>query len=749
MRQFFITTVLALLGLWSAPVAALSSADRAELPHVNLLKNPGFELGKASWSNSGGSFSHSVSGANGLVTFNPSASGQYFQSALVTIPADLATTGSCLAYIKHDNTDATEVLKVLDSSGNLLAQASLGGDIGSAYNATAVPFKCPSGQIRMRIESTADSPLVSYDSAWLGSDNASFIQSNAETLGTVRYAGTSLCEWTPGNTGGAYTAFSADTDCPTATVSGSKVSAPGTKIPAIVSTNLAPGWYKVTFSGQFVPENNSTTATQRCRISDGTSTSGYLHTQITSGVSISASRTQMTGYFYYALPQSSVTWQPQCASSSDSNDPYIINSNTLDSFEASLEFSPAQNQAGRRYDTYGWFVDASIATTNTTNISTGTGSQATYSGLENANLAMTQNSTSTLSVGIPCSSTNAATVGALTCSVGNESIGVTYNLPKPGKARACFVFGHRFSGGTTADASIAFQVVETAANSQTILQEGGDKLSVRSTVDNDTVSHPFRVCGIFDFVSAGQKTLRLFYEQSASNLSASEIFTDLETTIGQRNIRVTVEPISESVPAPVVSGPFEPVTAVSGSYTVLAGDRFIEADATGGALTVTLPTAVGATGKLYTISKKDSSANLVTIATTSSQTIGSKSATVTRLIFQGEAVTLRSDGANWRYVSDELRIMEGEITQTGNSTCTAGKGAGYSVSCSLAGVVDVSFSAPFATSAVSCVIGLTENTNDVSCRSTTPGASGMTTACVNAAGTGQNRSRSFMCRGYR
>lgn len=80
------------------------------------------------------------------------------------------------------------------------------------------------------------------------------------------------------------------------------------------------------------------------------------------------------------------------------------------------------------------------------------------------------------------------------------------------------------------------------------------------------------------------------------------------------------------------------------NYTLTTTDDVIKADATSGAITMTLPTAVGVK-KAYRIKKIDSTSNAVNIATTSSQTIdGSSSIAIT---VQNTALLLVSDGANW------------------------------------------------------------------------------------------------------
>jgi len=91
-----------------------------------------------------------------------------------------------------------------------------------------------------------------------------------------------------------------------------------------------------------------------------------------------------------------------------------------------------------------------------------------------------------------------------------------------------------------------------------------------------------------------------------------------------------------------------PVVSTAISYAVLATDYLILANAGGGGITVTLPTAIGVTGRLIEVKKTDSSANLVTVATSLAQTIdGSASATIG---LPQTALLCCSDGSNWEII---------------------------------------------------------------------------------------------------
>lgn len=85
--------------------------------------------------------------------------------------------------------------------------------------------------------------------------------------------------------------------------------------------------------------------------------------------------------------------------------------------------------------------------------------------------------------------------------------------------------------------------------------------------------------------------------------------------------------------------------AKTSTYTATALDSFI--DCTSGTFTVTLPTAVGIKGKRYTV--KNSGAGIITLATTSGQTIDD--VTTKTLSTQWSNYQVVSDDFNWKIVS--------------------------------------------------------------------------------------------------
>jgi hypothetical protein len=85
------------------------------------------------------------------------------------------------------------------------------------------------------------------------------------------------------------------------------------------------------------------------------------------------------------------------------------------------------------------------------------------------------------------------------------------------------------------------------------------------------------------------------------------------------------------------------------AYTLTANDSVILADASGGAFTLTLPTAVGISGTVYTI-KRISASNNVTIDGAGAETIDGAATYV--LTAQWQAVELISNGTSWFVIGE-------------------------------------------------------------------------------------------------
>ena len=91
-------------------------------------------------------------------------------------------------------------------------------------------------------------------------------------------------------------------------------------------------------------------------------------------------------------------------------------------------------------------------------------------------------------------------------------------------------------------------------------------------------------------------------------------------------------------------------TAVTSNYTLGATDFVVEGSASSGSFTITLPDATTMKGRMYYVIKGDNSANTITLATTSSQVMGTYASGTLILSNQYEQIDLVSDGSNWMII---------------------------------------------------------------------------------------------------
>jgi hypothetical protein len=95
-----------------------------------------------------------------------------------------------------------------------------------------------------------------------------------------------------------------------------------------------------------------------------------------------------------------------------------------------------------------------------------------------------------------------------------------------------------------------------------------------------------------------------------------------------------------------------PYEALSADDTQAVNDanKVLGVDASGGAKTITLPTAASIGGRVYSVIKTDSGANTVTLDGDGSETIDGLTTQVLRQQF--DALTVVSNGTNWQILQD-------------------------------------------------------------------------------------------------
>lgn len=190
-----------------------------------------------------------------------------------------------------------------------------------------------------------------------------------------------------------------------------------------------------------------------------------------------------------------------------------------------------------------WFSDANLAGAN---ISLGTASVATYAGLEDAGLTLTQQ-TGSVQTFVPCSATNSSS--GTTCAAGLESTGISFINPFISNIEVCATFGWAVDIAAGGAVAAAFAIVNTPNAAQTVSNDGNSHLSQNAAAPAAATIQaggPFTVCGLFKSVAAGKVTFRVFYEQlvSGGGIASSVVAADANAAVGQRDVHITARPVN-------------------------------------------------------------------------------------------------------------------------------------------------------------------------------------------------------------
>jgi hypothetical protein len=157
-----------------------------------------------------------------------------------------------------------------------------------------------------------------------------------------------------------------------------------------------------------------------------------------------------------------------------------------------------------------------------------------------------------------CSATNAPpslSTSATTCAAGNESLGITFNIPSTGAYEVCAQFSSNTVGNAASGIDMGFSIEETATNANTALtsNKANARFSRAGSSDLNTAM-PFQQCNNILFSSIGQKAVRLMYQQGVTpTVLTNIILADNNRT---RAVAWTVRPLTnQSNSALYVQGP--------------------------------------------------------------------------------------------------------------------------------------------------------------------------------------------------
>ena len=536
--------ILATLLATSAALAALPETSKQNLPDVNVLTNGGAENGRAGWSSSGAvptlESLAPISGTRSLL-WDAGAASEYIQTEAKAMPRRLRSN-VCEASISYEWTGGTlgHLIWQAHTGSSPLGQVTLVPTTTDKPVSTArVTFNCPpTGAIAGRLVSTANAAVIKLDDAYVGSSTRVVSIETAKHVGSLRYAATSLCSWNTTST--VYANFAADTDCPTPTVTGG-VSAPATKIPGFVLASMPKGVYQVIANARYIPGSITPASEQAFRLSDGTTASGYAST-IVSGTA-RTNDGQIIATFVNPTDRTNVTIQIQA-----------LTSNASVQASVPADFTGAEN--GLDFQVYYYSKSDAIAPDPVTpfyvsaniggaNPNLNTVNLSTYTEITNASLDLVNNAGS-VPAQILCSGTNPST--GTTCAAGDESVGISFEVPKAGPYQACATFAHLVATSAAGNAEVTFQIIETPNNATTILQEGKMRAygSYNAASSALGLGNNLRLCGIFRFESSGRKNLRLMREQLFSGtVTLNLLVADRDGATGQRDMHWEVYPIAD------------------------------------------------------------------------------------------------------------------------------------------------------------------------------------------------------------
>jgi hypothetical protein len=514
---------------------------------VNLLAefNFDFESGSGDWTASGGTFS--INTASPLFGEGSGALGQYLRSESVTIARGMIGR-TCAATVNYSYGGASDdyQIEMIQNGSSTIAEFGVISTAPGTATKGVINYDCPSSDtdaLAFQVISAVSNPeIIKIDNVFFGSDTNAVDVSQSVLIGEARFPATASCTWARSAT--SQGAFGTTAACPGPTV----VSNPGPGIiqttdadlPQITINNLPAGTYEISVGGH---SNSSSADFAALSLYDGTTRSGRIGV----GSTTSMSSFRVVGVFSYSSSgnrtfalhgaAASGTVTISAAQATQENDLHWV-----------VRRYPSSSAEGLTFETSGWKVDANIGGANP---SLGASNQTSYVSVEDAGLDLVNNpGVGNIAAQIPCSSTNPPT--GLTCSAGNESVGISFYVPVGGDVLACASFAHEVTTVATGSVNTVFQLVETLSNAQTILQEGNSRIGSGNRVPSTVVNNAHRVCGVFSFPTAGQRTLRLMYEQTiTATISANLVLGDRSTSLGQRDIHFEVYPINQQMPAPV------------------------------------------------------------------------------------------------------------------------------------------------------------------------------------------------------
>lgn len=245
-------------------------------------------------------------------------------------------------------------------------------------------------------------------------------------------------------------------------------------------------------------------------------------------------------------------------------------------------------------------------------------------------------------------------VATATQTVSNKSIsGASNTLSNIGYS-ALSLTGSILNADIAAGAAIDLSKLASLTASRALVSNGSGVVTP-SSVTSTTL-------GYLDATSSVQTQLNSKLPTTVTT-TGDMIYSTSGSTAGRLAIG-TVDTMRLKVSSGVPAWGFSSSAAKTTTYAITNADEVLRYDTSGGGFTTTLPTAVGITGKTFTL-KLTTAGNILTVATTGAQTIDGMSSL--KMATAGDFAIVQSDGANWILVGDNINYTATYSTNVGQT----------------------------------------------------------------------------------
>lgn len=543
----FLLLILALLMPHFAVYGQLNNADTSYRNDGETLINGSFEQGKKGFTFSVGSGSlvwatQSTTAISGKAMKLTLASQTFsFKSNTTQGTSFSELSGYVEAYIKTSVSGA-EFCPLVDgvsqgaSSTPNECQPIIADGKWHPYGIQKV-FGATSLNYEIRNVSGAITGDIYIDDSSVAKKSIVASSKQSEFYGSITYGFHASCTWSGTST--TFTNFAVDNDCPILNTKG-YASNPATKTPSIFFSTFKKGTYQFILNGMMF---NSGSSTGSWRVSDGTNTSTISTQYVSATGAGNISSGSIVVRFINPTDQNNVTLNVQYMNNSGTA--YIDTSTSYyPEFSINAFYYPDTQVSSITASNNGWFIDANVGGAG---IGITNGAVSSYTEITNSNIDLVNN-TSKGSAPVEIACISGTSSSGVNCGANAESLGIAFVPPKTGKFKICSTFTIE-QGNLNGSSMTVFQLIETANNATSILQEGGERVqSGGNSGSSGPYSNGLKVCGNFKFDDVAKKTIRLMFEKPATTYN-SYVTIDRDASYGQRDMHWTVEPIAENIQA--------------------------------------------------------------------------------------------------------------------------------------------------------------------------------------------------------